>query len=312
MIVRPIWMDTILEREENVFEYSIEVDGTTIFKGKAYKRPNDMVNKIKVNKICENYLNNDINNMIAVLYNSPNGSYSTNYEGARLFQIKDKDGVVVEEYTFVYDWSYDERWANEMSSIMGNPNTGFVNISRPINNRYAAGMWQLGSTLRNEYMEGGINSGKLICFIQNTAYPVSPNIEDGCRGNYALYYINSYGGWDSFLFEGEVKKEDKIAQYTTDKTYNNTSIDFEMNRYISEIQTSYECNTGWLTDEQAANLAKNLLGTNKCYLHNLGENKIIPVIIEDTAAPYQTYSSNGNMMAQYKIKIKTSQTRIRR
>lgn len=306
MIIKPIWMDTILEVEENVFEYSIEVDGTQIFKGKSYKRPNDIVNKIKVNKICENYLSNDISILLNELTNNPNGISGPNTLGSRIFQIKDKDGTVIEEYTFIYDWSYDEKWAKSISTIINTANAANLNISRPINNRYAPGMWRFYSTLKNDY-----SSGSNI-HIQNSIYPVTPNINDGCSGKYAIYYLNSYGGWDSFLFEGEVKKEDKIAQYTTDKTYNNTSIDFEMNRYISEIQTSYECNTSWLTDEQAANLAKNLLGTNKCYLHNLVENKIIPVIIEDTAAPYQTYKTNGSMMAQYKIKVKTSQTRIRR
>lgn len=305
MIVRPIWMDTILEVEENVFEYSIEVDETQIFKGKSYKRPRDMVNKIKINKICENYLSNDIGNLIDVINDEPNGSNYANNNGVKTFKVKDKDGVVVEEYSFVYDWSYDEVWAKRIETVFGGSNTTYLNLDRPINNRYAAGMWKFSSKI-SQY------SNDFQMFIETQFSPVSPNIEDGCKGNYALYYLNSYGGWNSFLFEGEVKKEDKIAQYTTDKTYNNTTADFEMNRYISEIQTSYECNTGWLTDEQAANFAKNLLGTNKCYLHNLAENKIIPVIIEDTAAPYQTYSSNGNMMAQYTIKIKTSQTRIRR
>jgi len=80
---------------------------------------------------------------------------------------------------------------------------------------------------------------------------------------------------------------------------------------VQEIKTNYELNTGYLTDEQAANLAKNLLGSVKVYLQNIDEGRVYPVIITDSNATYQTYQTNGMKLAQYKINVQTSQTKIR-
>ena len=71
-------------------------------------------------------------------------------------------------------------------------------------------------------------------------------------------------------------------------------------------------NTHYLSDEEAANLSKNLVGSNMVYLHNLMDGTIRPVIITDTQVTYQTYQTNGKKMAQYKINIVESQSKIRR
>lgn len=130
-------------------------------------------------------------------------------------------------------------------------------------------------------------------------------------GDYALYYLNSHGGWDSFLIEGKVQKTDNITQYKYSKSFNNTTIEYESGRYISEIATKYVCYTSWLTDAQSANLAKNLLSSNKVYLHDLVNNKIIPVIIENTTIDYKKYF-NERQMISYKINLVESQTKIKK
>lgn len=289
MIINPIWKDTVLEVTDTVFEFSIKVGDVLIYRGRAYKRPNAENNVIKINKIVETYLSNGIETLLNSLEDNPNGIINENEEAFKIFDVYDKDNVLIESYGFLYDWSYIPRNLE-----------GIITLSKPINGRYSKGMYKLNTEYNSEM-------GKVF----NSIHSATPNIEH-CNGKYALYYLNSYGGWDSFLFEGEVIKEDKYSQYTTDKTYNNNSIDYEMYRYVNEIQTSYKCNTGWLTDEQAENFVKELISTNYCYLHNLMENKIIPVLIDEKSARYQKYSTNGNMMAQYEIIIKESQTRIRR
>ena len=131
-------------------------------------------------------------------------------------------------------------------------------------------------------------------------------------GDYALYYLNAYGGWDALLIDGTVLKKSTITQYTTDRNYNNNSIEFEQTKYINEIQDAYEINTGFLTDEQAANLSKNLIPSKEVYLHFISDNKIIPVLITDTSVTYQTYQTNNLQMPQYKINVKESQIKLRK
>lgn len=300
MEIIPIWKDTIYRTEESVFEYSIRVDGRIIYRGRAYKRPNADYNEIKINKICENYLSNNIATLLEIVDdNNGNVPPTNNDEAVKTFQILDKNESILKEYVFLYDWSYDKDMWNEYGT--------YINLSKPINNNYATGMYKFSTYAEYISIEGTGGISEKWVVMNGISNPIG----NTC-GKYAIYYLNSYGGWDSFLFEGEVIKEDNISQYTTDRTYNNTEPQFEIQRYVSEIQSSYVCNTGWLSDEQATNLTKNLLSSNLCYLHNLESDDIIPAIIDEKSAKYQTYKNNGNLMAQYEIRIKESQTRIRR
>lgn len=129
---------------------------------------------------------------------------------------------------------------------------------------------------------------------------------------YVLYYLNSYGGWDAFVIEGTVLKKDNFTTFKTDRAFNNTTLEFETNKYVQEVRTTYELNTGLLNDEQSSNLSKNLLGSVKVYLQNIDEGWVKPVIITDGAATYQTYQTNGRKLSQYKITVQESQSKVRR
>ena len=138
-----------------------------------------------------------------------------------------------------------------------------------------------------------------------------PRVTNQCI-NYVLYYVNARGGWDSFCIQGSGLKKENITAYTTDRSYNNNTMEFEQMRNVTEIQTVYELNTHYLTDEQSENLAKNLLGSNMVYLHDFKDGRIRPVIIQDKAVTYQTYQTNGKKLAQYKITVAESQIKHRR
>ena len=283
-----VWEDVILHRTESVFDYRI-YDGTDlIFQGRAYKRPNAETNDIKLNKIFENYLSNSINDLL-----NSGEPEDTGVNASKVFQIMklDADGTetLIDEYTILYDWSYDFRFRGENTDL-----------SRPINGRYVAGMYKMDTTVDGK-------SGTVTNSLNGDTY----NVLADC-GEYALYYLNAYGGWDALLIDGTVLKKSTITQYTTDRNYNNNSIEFEQTKYINEIQDAYEINTGFLTDEQAANLSKNLIPSKEIYLHFISDNKIIPVLITDTSVTYQTYQTNNLQMPQYKINVKESQIKLRR
>lgn len=138
-----------------------------------------------------------------------------------------------------------------------------------------------------------------------------PRVKNKCI-NYALYYLNARGGWDSFAIQGSGLKKENITTYTTDRAYNNNTMEFEQMRNVTEIQTTYELNTHYLTDEQSKKLVKHLLGSNMVYLHDFTEGRIKPVVIQDKALTYQTYQTNGKKLAQYKITVAESQIKHRR
>lgn len=130
-------------------------------------------------------------------------------------------------------------------------------------------------------------------------------------GDYAIYYLNSYGGWDSFLIEGKVKKFDDFTSYSFNKSFDNSTIEFEKTKYMNEIKTRYEMHTCWLTDAQSENLTKNLLGSTKLYVHYLPDNRIFPAIITDSSAEYKTFKNEGRLVS-YTINVQESQGKIRK
>lgn len=282
------WEDVILQRTESVFDYRIYNRTSLIFQGRAYKRPNADTNDIKLNKIFENYLSNSISDLL-----NSGEPEDTGVDASKVFKIMklDADGTetLIDEYTILYDWSYDFRFRGTNTDL-----------SRPINGHYVAGMYKMDTTVDGK-------SGTVTNSLNGDNY----NVLADC-GDYALYYLNAYGGWDALLIDGTVLKKSTIKQYTTDRNINNNRIEFEQTKYINEIQDAFEINTGFLTDEQAANLSNNLIPSKEVYLHFISENKIIPVLITDTSVTYQTYQTNNLQMPQYKINVKESQIKLRK
>lgn len=285
MVVAPIYRDTIYVYSGSSLNYHITLDGETIFEGRAYAAPGEDNIQINVNRICENYLNN---NAIEAILNGTS-TLITAPEAYREFILLDSGNTALETFGFLYDYDY------EGDFVSGG--TGMV-LSNPVNGKTAENMitfhssWD-GTTVRN------MNAGFLYTG------------ETVCDAEFALYYLNARGGWDAFVIEGAAIRTDKVDRHQYNKTYNNQTIEYEKNTYISEISSSWRLSTGLLDDAQAHNLCWNLLSSNRVYLHDLKENRIIPVIITNTDNVYNTYRNNGHQTIQYEIAVSESQTKLR-
>lgn len=296
LYTNPIYKDTYYTTRAASVNYRIELEGANIFSGKAVRYPDADELQININKICRNYLESDV---LALLEEKPL-SVETEQQphGQRTFNLYVND-VNVADYRFYQDYSYD-RYGKAVTGLS-------INISNPINGHYIPSMLKLKSTrnstndLSTVFTQGVVGVSAALGY--NTQVKCSP---------YVLYYLNSYGGWDAFVIEGNAFKRDSITSFQTDRAYNNTTMEFETDKYVNEIKTSYELNTHYLSDEEAKNLAKNLIGSTKVYMHNMDELWIKPVIITDSEANYQTYETNGRKLCQYKIKVTESQSKIRR
>ena len=281
MVKTSIWKDTFFTDDVSKLTYKIELDGSVIFTGRAYGRPDEGSVRININKICENYLNQDIDRVLT------GATSQTNTEALRTFTLKDEDDTTLETYMFLYDWSYATPW-----------NGSSRTLSNPINGHYANGMLKLKTT---------VSSSAVTTYRSTGSYPTLVKCAD-----YAVYYLNAAGGWDSFLFEGSVVRKDNITSHNSSKFADNTSKEFEVERYATEISTSYAAKTGWLNDDEAAKFAANLIGSTKVYLHNLKDGTIKPLVITDNTAEYQTFKTNGRKFCQYTLNMKESQTKYRR
>lgn len=286
MVREPIWKDTYYTTTADSLTYTIELDGAVIYSGKAVKFPNADTLKININKVCRNYLESDITPLLEGTVTElaqPNA--------ARIFYLKNSNGNILETYNFWYNYTYENNYIGRRDIINGH---------------YTDGMLKLFSIYTFSDSVGGYTASTVSNYTENNVY----NRYVDC-GDYVLYYLGKRG-WASFLIEGESVKKDSITQYKTDRTFNNTTLEFEANRYVSEIKTTYELNTNYLTDEESERLASSLIGSNKVYLHNLKDGTIRPVLIEDTNVVYQKYATNGKKLSQYKITVSESQQKIRR
>ena len=283
----PIWKDVYdtFDSSYSPLLYQIFKDGeiNAIFVGKAYAAPSSTTINININKICQNHLDIDLPDLRTITattaYTHPNafGKFNTSSNN---------------NYYFLYDWSYTDAYTGQTALTM----------SHPINGHYAVG--QLSFDTQFKVVQGQYGIAVQEC-VKTTITPVTASTY--C-GQFALYYLNRYGGFDSFLIEGKYKRSETYDRYYINKAYNNTTLNYDKKVYNNQITTSYELNTGWLTDSESENLAFNLMPSNMIYLHDLVNGTIQPVIIKDESVEYKTFGYDKKM-ASYRINVECSQTK---
>ena len=148
--------------------------------------------------------------------------------------------------------------------------------------------------------------GQTISLSGKTLYSVT-----AC-GDVALYYLNEAGGWDAFLIQGKVLRKDKYTQSDYYKSFDNNTIEFGRNRFLTDIVPTWELHTSYLTENQAERLVRNLLPSTKVYLHDLVDNEVYPVVITDTQAEYKTNANQNGKLISYTINVEGSQGDSRR
>lgn len=147
---------------------------------------------------------------------------------------------------------------------------------------------------------------------------------DHC-GPGAFIYRNRFGGWDSFLIEGNIIKTDNYTKLNwRRKGEYNQGYSINTLKYIDEkvtdsvnIDTTYQAYTGWLSDEEAERLVFHLLSSPIVYFQNLHkENQVfdtdplldlIPIRITTSSAEYKKFR-NGKKLINYLITFEKSNT----
>ena len=297
MISQVIWRDTYYTSTADTQQYSLYVNGENIFNGKAYKAPDEDRLRINISKICQDYLDCDMPiNTLTV-----SAMTLTHDNAFKVFKMVNENNVPLETFRFLYGWNYD------MNDEIPDPAESEIVLSNPVNGHFSGNQWRPLTAYRNSGSTRFETGWVVTSNYDNDDYET----EIPC-GEWAVIYLNARGGWDSFLFEGTESRTDEVNQHILNKSFDNNTSEYETDRYISEINTYHELNTGWLTDEEAKNFAWNFLNSNKVYLHNLITDEIKPAILTDNSVMYQTYQTNGKRMAQYKVKIKESQQKIRK
>ena len=300
-VTAPVWKDTnyIVNSGVSPYTYSIKLktgrqiivnevpqdEILTVYSGKAWVRPGDSTLEMNVNKVAQNYLSSDLPDLRSITATTQ----YVNAEACRQFYFANSAGTTVETYNFLLNYSYKDLDL-----------TTNQNLSEPVNGHGTPGMLFLST----------IFSASSQNVVTTLSISGSSGYDETHCGDFALYYLNVHGGWDSYLIEGNGMKTDNYTLHQMSKSYSNSSIDFGKRTYNNEITSSFQLYTGWLKDDEAERLVRNLLSSTKVYLHDLVKNEFYPVWIKDTLATYKTFKNQGHKRVNYQINVETSQSKV--
>lgn len=336
-MANPIWKDFYVDLgTADSVQFRILVGDDVIYTGKAFKRPGQANNQIRINDICADYLVNVFPKLVGTTFTV--GEYVT-------FVIQTLSGSswsTKASVQFDNNWSYDYDY-NPARQGMSVPVNGHIDIRQwvvftaynastitatiklsdgssfdvliPVaisddfnadfNNDFSQSVrsTQTGTAVFDLSEWGDVES----LTIGNKVFKVV----NGCS-RYALYYVNAYGGWDSLLIEGNDAEADNLTRHIRETEYDNRNIQNRgVHNYVNEIVKTMTLHTSWLSDDESSRM-HHLLNSTNVYLGDLVTGQMIPVILTDTRTDYKTYKGNGGRLVNYTINVTIAQERIRR
>lgn len=336
-----IWKDYYMTINATVADFRICTGGygtTVIYTGRAVAKPGLSSLSIRINDICADYLRATVPNWdlrftaglleltFYLQHKAPAAGAWTNY------------GTV----TFSNDWSYDYNYdasrdgytfpisqisdprqlllltvpagTNSVRATLTNYNGGNTNVTLTVRRTN-----DFNHDYNNDYshLSGAAQAG--VVQLNLGSYPSVVKVQMGgftwdvdrgrCR-DYALYYVNAYGGWDALpLFGNEVqsyKRHDYGIDYDNTKQSAIGRVD-----YVNEVDTRFALKTGMLT-ELGASRMHHLVGTNLAAIHELATGRILPVTIVTDSVTMKTYRSEGRTPIAYDLEVAVAQDRQRR
>lgn len=335
-----IWKDyTVSLGAGTSTQYRIILPDTNevIYSGKAYKRPGEANINIKINDICADYLENVLPYLSQAefsLLSLPLTFTVQIYFGGAWTDVDSVD--------FINDWSYDYDYDPAVMG-MSFPITGRIDARMPIvwtglnvsdvtatiyftdgttatviipvaisndfnadfNSDFARSTRTAGSGTAVFLLDAWDNVDKIT--VGSSTFQVVTECAE-----YALYYVNAFGGWDCLLIEGSAVESDALKRYTREVVYDNRDIQNRgVQNYVNEITKSFTLHTGWLLHDQGE-MMHHLVNSTNVYLYDIANEEMIPVTIPSTTCEYKTFKNQGNRLVDYTLDVVVAQNRIRR
>ena len=308
----------------------------TVYTGTAHRRPGQTDLLVKVNEICADYIEHTLPTLVNAMLTPTDLPVEFQYFSLDL-------NAVVDTFTFYGDWSYEDGFDYAVQGL-AHPINGRIDERQWIPCT-AIGVSDI--TLELHFKDGTtstvvvpleiqadfdadfnddfaislITAGSGTAFFDlsqwsDVAYVVLNgtaryDVVTEC-GRYALYYLNAYGGWDTFLVEGNAKEEDGLTRHTMEQEYDNSSTLTRGRRdYAIELAKDLTFHTGYLTDEQSARM-HHLLNSPDVYVWDFEKAQMLPVVLTATASEYKTYKNGGNRPVAYTITARIARDYVRR
>ena len=339
----PIWKDYLVTLGANVaadsIQYRIALNDTSevIYQGKAFKRPGNTDIYVRINDICADYMQYVLPTLSQAEFTRLNLPLSFKVQAyvSNAWTLKDT-------VAFLNDWSYDYEY-DAATMGMAFPINGHFDPRMPLVwtglnvSTIRATIYKANGTTSNVYVPIAISndfnsdfnndfshsvrsagSGSAV-FFTSAWGDVTRVVINGINyeavttcGQYALYYVNAYGGWDAFLIEGNTLEADNLTRYTREVEYDNRNIQNRgKENYVNEVAKTFTFHSGWLTDDQASRM-HHLLNSPDVFLYDIAREEMIPVVLLGNTSEYKTFKNQGNRLVNYTIQAEVAQSRVRR
>lgn len=334
----PIWKDyPVTLGTSSYYDYEVRLgssSGSVLYSGRAYQRPDADSVKIKINDIAADYI-------AATLPRTTEGF--TSMQNAATFVVR-VGSTTKATITFYNDWSYDSSF-NSGTMPLAHPVTGVVDPRQLLFFTVLPGVSSLSATLYfangtssvvplTIYASGDFNGdfnadfnvagsgegGTAILDLSTYTNPqvvrvVIDNVEyvvkKECK-EYAMFYVNAYGGWDSLVLDGYTTLKDDLVRYTMQSDYDNSDSSARGRKdYAIEVTPSWVLRTGWLSDVESLKM-HNLLNSPEVYICDLATKKFTPVLLTDMQNQRKTFRGNGRQVNMYSFNASLAQQRYRR
>ena len=337
----PIWKDKIVTLASSVAPgasvlYRIRAwSSETIYQGRAYAAPgigSDIT--VRVNDICADYLLK--NDGWAIDAGHPYG-YRSCYVTftVQKWNTGTSSWDSIATFDFVPDWSYEDGYNPSnagcnfpISDILipgqllpGSAVGGSVTVTiynatatGDFNADFNADFLLLGETESTVEWSGANEGHAHWLNLRNSPHAVKVTFDGrtwrvggGCH-QYALYYINAYGYWDTLAVQANTDEQDAVTRHTYERDYVNTQT-YARGKWnnVNELKHTYTFHTHPLTEDKSL-LMHHLLNSPLVYLHDVTANKIRPIVLTDTTTDYK----KGCKLFTYSFKAELAQERIRR
>lgn len=343
----PIWKDKIIDlgfASANFRIYDAD-NNISLYDGVSKARPGIATAKIRINDICADYLEN----IIPTLGNGDVSGIALKTFSIQARPNPNSAWINIQDVTFYNDWSYDYDFDPETHGLSC-PINGHIDARQPIvytaydRARVTATLvFKNGTTqslvipvtggggglsgdynadFNSDFLIGGGDGqdGYGTIVIRADSYAdldrviitgMSYKVVTGCA-KYALYYVNAFGGWDSFLIEGNDLEDDTLKRFTMEVVYDNSDIIHRgVHNYVNELTKGFTFHSGWLLAYQGLRM-HHLINSTLVYLYDIANDSMIPVIVTDNTCEYKTFKNQGNRLVDYTIRVEVAQHLERR
>ena len=255
-----VWRDNPIsyKTSSSALTFNVYVDGRNIYNGKAYKMPDASEITINPNRIVENYIWQELD-LDKIKSTAPQ---SNDYACRR---VEVKLGANIYDYTVVDDWSYDLNFNLRTGMTLSDPAYNYADSRQLCPRTYINALSQMWT----EWLPTA----------DSTIYEKAKN---GCHHNYVIYYVNLYGGWDALLFNGKSEPSMTLTKSTAKRSVNNTKRIHGERQWNIGMTEKWKLRTDYLSPEQSEKM-KHVVTSNLVYLHDMENDRIIPVNVTDTS-----------------------------